>query len=637
MVLIYLLPTNIKYYHLLAYNHLFATMTDLEQGQGVVIRYFTSTTSSKKLQPPRSHHVDEEEEETLNTLEEEQCSSSLQSQELSSSTVELGSIIMPADNNDDGEVVINYDDDEREGYYCSSLIASVRGLAALVVCGITVVSLGATFLSSWSSSSSSNHLNSPQEVPRGSTLSYAAAANAVANDNIRSTSNNRDLFLLSGQSNMVGHTTSGQSIERSGDYWAKIKSILEQGGNLATMEEELYKVIYGTNYKNDEVATTLTNGVMELYKSSLLNDLDTPLTHGKCSFMEATEDEVKDVSQGTVATVWNANCGHSFGHELLFSRTLELGAMNYTARDFEMVKVARGGSALYEHWYPNHGEHWNLLKETIVERRGGGDWKGFIWHQGSQAAWSAQQYGEDRSLSYLGNLTGLVDEVRQLMFQNSNTAWQCKEEIPVVIVQVGYWPGGGGGNSAPAATRTRDAQAKFCSDDPRAVLVTTDDLARYYHYDAASFLISGNRIANAYQEALGGVVTCPDRVPLSTSPSSHVPTQSPTTKLTVNNSSSSQTICEDDNAKLFKLILTTDAASSNISWTLYANSDNNTLIQSSSSSDTTEYVKRICVTPKSYKFEVSNIGEGCYEGYLRGNLIFESCEDGVHDFTLEPV
>ena len=83
--------------------------------------------------------------------------------------------------------------------------------------------------------------------------------------------------------------------------------------------------------------------------------------------------------------------------------------------------------------------------------------------------------------------------------------WQCKEEIPVVIVQVGYWPG-----AAAAAERTRDAQAEFCNQDPRAVMVETDDLARFFHYDVASFLISGNRIAHAYREALKGEVVCPE-------------------------------------------------------------------------------------------------------------------------------
>ena len=82
--------------------------------------------------------------------------------------------------------------------------------------------------------------------------------------------------------------------------------------------------------------------------------------------------------------------------------------------------------------------------------------------------------------------------------------WQCKEEIPVVVVQLGYWPG------RDAAQRVRDAQAEYCSNDSRAQLVLTNDLSRNYHYDAPSFLISGNRIAHAYREALKGEVVCPE-------------------------------------------------------------------------------------------------------------------------------
>jgi hypothetical protein len=235
--------------------------------------------------------------------------------------------------------------------------------------------------------------------------------------------------------------------------------------------------------------------------------LDTPLSLGKCSFKEASESSngiitVDDVSQGTVPIKWDANCGRVFGHELLFSRTLEL-EMSYM-NEFEMHKVARGGSEIFEHWYPNHGLHWNLLKEAIEERKGEGvDWKGFIWHQGSQEAWSEREYGEDRSLYYYGNLTGLVNEVRTLMFENSASYWQCKEEIPVVIVQVGYWP-----SDNKLSQRVRAAQARLCDEDPRAVMVKSKDLSQNYHYDAPSFLISGNRIAHAYQEALGGVVEC---------------------------------------------------------------------------------------------------------------------------------
>ena len=91
----------------------------------------------------------------------------------------------------------------------------------------------------------------------------------------------RDIFLLSGQSNMVGHTTSSESMTGSADYWNTIKTILDSysaaasggSGNLTSMEEQLYNAIYEANDNNgeaneynDQVATTLTNGVMDLYK-----------------------------------------------------------------------------------------------------------------------------------------------------------------------------------------------------------------------------------------------------------------------------------------------------------------------------------------------------------------------------------
>ena len=40
-----------------------------------------------------------------------------------------------------------------------------------------------------------------------------------------------DLFLMSGQSNIIGHSTSRQSIGKSNDYWLELKSILEAANN----------------------------------------------------------------------------------------------------------------------------------------------------------------------------------------------------------------------------------------------------------------------------------------------------------------------------------------------------------------------------------------------------------------------
>ncbi|KAK1737785.1 hypothetical protein QTG54_011557 [Skeletonema marinoi] len=96
---------------------------------------------------------------------------------------------------------------------------------------------------------------------------------------------------------MVGHTTSSESMTGSADYWNTTAS--GGSGNLTSMEEQLYNAIYEENDNNgeaneynDQVATTLTNGVMDLYKSGLLNDLDTPLQFGKCSSQEASDTKV---------------------------------------------------------------------------------------------------------------------------------------------------------------------------------------------------------------------------------------------------------------------------------------------------------------------------------------------------------
>ena len=51
------------------------------------------------------------------------------------------------------------------------------------------------------------------------------------------TNPSRDLFLLSGQSNMVGHTTSGQSIGGNTNYWDEILTILNKPDIVAQTTE----------------------------------------------------------------------------------------------------------------------------------------------------------------------------------------------------------------------------------------------------------------------------------------------------------------------------------------------------------------------------------------------------------------
>ena len=140
-------------------------------------------------------------------------------------------------------------------------------------------------------------------------------------------------------------------------------------------------------------------------------------------------------------------------------------------------------------------------------------------------AWSI--WGDqDTSLTYLTNLTGLIEGVRAEMFAASAPgAWRCPEEIPAVIVQLGSWPGGA------RAERVRHAQVQFCAGDPRAELVTMADTSPFYHFDAASFLVGGHRMAAAYGRALRASVSCPTSAPSTNAPTStrtSVPSVEPT-------------------------------------------------------------------------------------------------------------
>lgn len=45
----------------------------------------------------------------------------------------------------------------------------------------------------------------------------------------------------------------------------------------------------------------------------------------------------------------------SFGHELMFSRTLELEMDQ--SNSFEMVKVAADGTQIFKYWFVSHSSH----------------------------------------------------------------------------------------------------------------------------------------------------------------------------------------------------------------------------------------------------------------------------------------
>ena len=140
-------------------------------------------------------------------------------------------------------------------------------------------------------------------------------------------------------------------------------------------------------------------------------------------------------------------------------------------------KAARRGTEIYDDWsLTKPGTRWNELADAIHNAPLGSVYQGFVWFQGGNDCF-CDNGNPDTSPYYLGNLTELVTSVRQLMFDKSPIgSWSNCADIPVVIVELGYWPRGGGGTSptVQAYDGVRAAQNTFVENDPNAAIVQTD-------------------------------------------------------------------------------------------------------------------------------------------------------------------
>jgi len=294
------------------------------------------------------------------------------------------------------------------------------------------------------------------------------------------------LFLFSGQSNMIGHSSDYYSIERNDRLQTDIFNLLGNGTekDLSIRLQQAFAYSHPEGDYNVNVADYQARLVTELYNRGLLENLQEPHEHAKCYFKDPSHQSKGQPKPSPVSPT--INCGASFGHELVFSHTLSKTILKNTT--FTVGKVAVGGTEIYKDWYPGTGTYWNNLNDTIHDNPG--DWRGFAWHQGANDCFRNTETA-DKSKSYLGNLTQFIAAVRSEIASVNPTRFTDPSDVPVAIFELGYWP------HNIYRERVVHAQQTFVAKDANAVLIKLDDLFSHYHFDPVALMISGFRLARA--------------------------------------------------------------------------------------------------------------------------------------------
>jgi len=139
--------------------------------------------------------------------------------------------------------------------------------------------------------------------------------------------------------------------------------------------------------------------------------------------------------------------------------------------------------------------YWYALADVIKGAQG--SLEGFVWFQGEN-----DSFDDWNKENYLDNLTKFVEDVRQEIVVSSNGKFSSAVDVPVVICELGNWIYG----IDPAVI---EAQRSFVANDSNSILVPTgagpdpkEIFTAFYHYNAASMLIIGNRVAKAMAELL---------------------------------------------------------------------------------------------------------------------------------------
>jgi len=167
-----------------------------------------------------------------------------------------------------------------------------------------------------------------------------------------------------------------------------------------------------------------------------------------------------------------------YGPELGFGMHIN---QNQALPEFDVIKVAMGGSSLFGHWAPEGPMTKKLYEKTdfFLAEKNKSKVAGLVWFQGFN-----DQFEESARNAYAANLTKLIEDFRA----------RYDENLPVVIVEA---------RKVGDLTQIANAQRSVAEAMDNVSIVESDGLSDCFHYGATSQLVVGQRSAQAMLSLMG--------------------------------------------------------------------------------------------------------------------------------------
>jgi hypothetical protein len=279
-------------------------------------------------------------------------------------------------------------------------------------------------------------------------------------------------FLFAGQSNMIGHSNEAkeglfdETISYINKKWGKItgkkrkRQKRKRKKKILANLTEAFRTSQGTtNTSSEAMAKKIWKLAGNKKGKSVLNDKTITVPHPKnvCSFTNPSQGNPPPRCEVPISP---SSCGAStenYGLELVFSQQFpKLKNTGYTKKTIGITKVAVGGTKIDQWVKPGSANfatqapnYWESLYEAIHADHG--TVEAFVWFQGENDHFPVETPKE----IYLAYLKKLVSDVRHEIYETyqqkrkrdgialKDSLFFQKEDIPVVIIELGCWIGNG--------------------------------------------------------------------------------------------------------------------------------------------------------------------------------------------------